>query len=699
METKATDMKLSDILTIIVIASAAVIPRAIAAQEQVSDSTTFVHELDEVFVEARESVVSGNKTTYYPSKELREVAGRSVVLLGGLQIPELIVNPATGDVSLSGNGRLSIRINGRRASQSELNSVSPEEIAKVVFITNPGTRYDDADAVLDIYLKRRDAGYGAMFNLLQSPNRGWGNYAAALKYNTRKSEWTIDYNSNPMWNMDCYRDNTEWIVTPDGKSVSRVESGISTPNRMVTHHASLLYSYADTNRLLFNAKANLSRKNDRTATRGLITEKTENVTSEDSEKETDLIKSWQGDLDIYLHYRLNDKNKIFLNIVSSLIFGNDDRNYESYGDTITSSLNNRSCHLTAEAVWEYKTGYGTLTSGILSKNAWNKAVYETLNSKINEVESVNNIFTEWNGSLGNIRYTLGIGSSIRIVNRPISVRSVFLNPRLSLLYKPVYWVSLSFSLKAETHSPTVNQLNPTLLQTDRFQWSLGVADLRPFQVYTGRLELRGNINDLNATLFFTDSYSHHPVMGAKRYDAGMIIATWSNAGHNIDFQLGTNLRVPLFSRKLTLTVESGWHTTVSAGLDYRHTYSQPFVNAQVMYVGGPWWIMAKYNNAYNRLWGEMITTLNPNLLNIGVGYNYGHATFMAGIVNPVGNVALRTKDLNTKAGFDRTYQADGSRRLVWIGISLDLHKGSRRASARKRLENNTDYESITNPVK
>ena len=157
MKTKATDIKLSDILTIIVIASAAVFPRAIAAQEQVSDSTTFVHELDEVFVEARESVVSGNKTTYYPSKELREVAGRSVVLLGGLQIPELIVNPATGDISLSGNGRLFIRINGRRASQSELNSISPEEIAKVEFITDPGTRYDDADVVLDIYLKRRDA--------------------------------------------------------------------------------------------------------------------------------------------------------------------------------------------------------------------------------------------------------------------------------------------------------------------------------------------------------------------------------------------------------------------------------------------------------------------------------------------------------------------------------------------------------------
>ena len=56
-----------------------------------------------------------------------------------------------------------------------------------------------------------------MLNLLQSVNRGWGNYVATLKYNVGKSEWKVDYKFNPMWNMDCYRNNREnFIIFENG---------------------------------------------------------------------------------------------------------------------------------------------------------------------------------------------------------------------------------------------------------------------------------------------------------------------------------------------------------------------------------------------------------------------------------------------------------------------------------------------------
>lgn len=222
-----------------------------SAQEAEGDSLSMSATLQEVVVEAPNTLQLGNRSIYYPSKELKDAMATSSQLLAGLQIPELIVNPANGSVSLSGGGKLSIRINGRPASETELMSISSKDISKVEYISNPGTRYGDVDGVLDIAVRRRNDGYGVLLNLLQSPNRGWGDYTAALKYNTGRSEWSADYHSNPMWHMDCYRNNIETINIPGTGTIVRKEEGIKTPNRMVTHRASLQYSYAYKSSLLF----------------------------------------------------------------------------------------------------------------------------------------------------------------------------------------------------------------------------------------------------------------------------------------------------------------------------------------------------------------------------------------------------------------------------------------------------------------
>ena len=109
-----------------------------------------------------------NKTLFYPTKELKNATNNGVQLLAGLHIPDLIINPATGSIESLGGGELSIRINGRPASQIDLTSISPKDITKVEYISNPGVRYGEATGVLDITVKRRETGYGVSLNLLQS---------------------------------------------------------------------------------------------------------------------------------------------------------------------------------------------------------------------------------------------------------------------------------------------------------------------------------------------------------------------------------------------------------------------------------------------------------------------------------------------------------------------------------------------------
>ena len=109
--------------------------------------------------------------------------------------------------------------------------------------------------------------------------------------------------------------------------------------------------------------------------------------------------------------------------------------------------------------------------------------------------------------------------------------------------------------------------------------------------------------------------------------------------------------------------------------------------------------MLKYNTTYNALWGEDIYSTNNNMLNIGVGYTYRNATFMAGAFNPIGSISVKSRDLNAIAGFDREYKVSSTRQLFWVGVTLNLYKGKKRSASQRKLNNSQTYESINNVKK
>lgn len=266
-------------------------------------------------------------------------------------------------------------------------------------------------------------------------------------------------------------------------------------------------------------------------------------------------------------------------------------------------------------------------------------------------------------------------------------------------YSPLSWGGVSLALDGNAVNPTIMQLNPIREQIDRYQYSEGDIGLSPYRIYKSSIEFDFNVKETHGKLSFTYKYAHHPIMGGKDLEDDRIIQSYYNSGFNNDFIIKGQIRMPLFIKSLTLSIESGWHTMMSEGVNYRHQYSQAFINAQLMLMVGKWWFMAKYNNAYNELWGEMISSVNNNLLNFGIGYHYKDFTFMTGIVNPIGNVSLKSRDLSQLARYERTYHAASTNCLAWIGISLNLYKGKRRAATQKKINNTTIYETIKNVQK
>lgn len=668
------------------------------AQRELPDSLDISRELNEVVVTAPENQTIGNKTFFYPTKELKNATNNGVQLLAGLQIPDLIIDPTTGSIEILGGGELSIRINGRPASQIDITYLSPRDITKVEYTSNPGVRYGEARGVIDIAVKRRETGYGVSLNLLQSVNRGWGNYTGALKYTFGRSEWTLDFQSNPMWRMSAFRNNSERYLLSDGTEILRLENGVKAPNRIASHRLSLQHSYAIGSKLLLNTQLRIFHKNDRYVSEGNMTTVIGDEVTEDFEREELPIKSTQIDLDIYLHWKANKSNKLYFNIIPTVINGSNDRSYHTSEVELYTTISNRGYRLFGEGAWESRIGNGILTSGMRSLGEWNEADYNHSGS-INEKSVMGSLFSEWKQTLEKIQYSIGIGGTAYCVKEPLKHNYFNANPRIYFRYTPVSWGGISFIGNVNTVVPTVNQLNLVLQQIDSYQWSKGNPDVSAFQQYDTKLEFDGSFKDISLKISVANTYSHNPIMGAKTYIDKQIVKSYYNSGYNNDFIVKAQLRMPVFIKQLNLSLEGGWHKTVSEGLNYIHNYSQPFINAQLMYVNGPWWVMLKYNTTYNALWGEDIYSTNNNMLNIGVGYTYRSATFMAGAFNPIGNIIVKSRDLNAIAGFDRDYQISSTRQLSWIGVTLNLYKGKKRSSSQRKLNNSQTYESINNVKK
>ena len=60
------------------------------------------------------------------------------------------------------------------------------------------------------------------------------------------------------------------------------------------------------------------------------------------QREINPVKAWQGDLDLYFHWKINKDNKIYVNVIPSLITSESSRDYTVGSTNITSGTDNRS---------------------------------------------------------------------------------------------------------------------------------------------------------------------------------------------------------------------------------------------------------------------------------------------------------------------------------------------------------------------
>lgn len=169
---------------------------AFIASAQIKEPTDSIETqtLNEVVVEGASQYVSANKTTYLPDRNSKRSAHNADDLLARMAIPQIVVNPSSGDIQTNSGKNVAIYIDYELATQAEKDALNPEDVKKVEYLVYPAdTRFGNDHYVINIILNHYDYGGYAKITGVGNLLAGSGSGQAYVKTSYKRMTYDINF--------------------------------------------------------------------------------------------------------------------------------------------------------------------------------------------------------------------------------------------------------------------------------------------------------------------------------------------------------------------------------------------------------------------------------------------------------------------------------------------------------------------------
>ena len=664
-------------------------------------------ELNEVVVNAAPIISKADRKLLIPSAEQIKGAANGVDLLRKLNVPALIVSPVDQSIKLASNGKVDLRINGRAVSDKDIQSIDPRTVMRVEYHDSPSLRYGDAEAVIDFIVKNPTSGGSYSANITQGLNRGYHDNYHNLKLNYKKSEFSIQNNFNPRWDLGQWRDNTEYYTRPDGTKYERIEDGIPANADRITNWSAVSYSFTDPDKQLLWVQASMFFENNKNSDyQGILT----NSDTGERFKMSDLnsSKSYNPTLDIYYQRNLKKDQLLMFNIVGSITPSESERTYieipmigssesESMPSTfISNQIKGKSYKLVAEADYEKTYNSSRFTSGIKYSGSWSNSEYIMINQESHTHWDNFYAFGEYWRRLGEkVDFTVGAGAVYnKNITSDIKTTTFNIRPKLSVRYRASNTSTFKFNLSAYGNAPSISQLTDVRQQIDNAQMSVGNAELKDYTTYRTQLQYEFMKGSFYGYLRSTYRFSDKPIMEYKYWEGENIVSSFANHKNAHIFNHEMHLAVNNWKNWLSANIHMGYNRYIMHGNDYTHTYNNYYWNGYAEISHWGWSIGAQVSTNYNSFWGESLNGGESAHI-IALMYGYKNAIFMLGCMNPFSNdFKMESANRNRYAGYNRTSYLRATQKLCVFGVRWNINWGRKHKSGSKRLNNSTNSESV-----
>lgn len=682
----------------------------VSAQETVNKEDSVIvreMELGEVVVSRSRVIRKDDRRLFLPDREQTRTATDGMDLLRKMQLPHISVNQLTGEISMTGGGKVRLCLNGVQVGGSELAAVRPEDIIRIEYHDAPGARYDGADAVIDYITWRHDAGGSVSGETMDALGSGkWASIdQLSAQYNSGRSSWMLTAGYMGQRRNNWVRDYDETWRYPDHE-VSRREVGqpVSIGGDML--QGSLGYSIAGKGKYFFSARLSLDYNHVPAKEEGdrhtVLYTSEQNSPIEIYEHTNE--HSVSPSLDLYFSSPLGNGRQVIFDVVGTYIGTGSRRVYrendvsfleaERVGAEIVSDVSGDKYSLIAEGIYEQTIGGGRLSAGMRCTQAYTDNRYRgTDMAAVSMRHTEGAAFAEYAyrnavwGVAGSVtaRY-------IRYAQDCYRIRQFAVQPSVRFTFQPADRLQLRYNANLSTETPSLADMSDVVQEVQTGMVRRGNPLLRPFRVFNQKFAAGYSGGMLSVDL--TAGYRHefNPIMETVMYDDGMFVRTYDNqrSFRRIDVEMAVTLRP--WRDHLSLSVTPIIYRYFSRGNDYSHchTIKRLKVDADLSYSN---WLLSYTTmmGPANTMYGEeSLEEKNMNI--ILIGYRRPQWTIQAGVFNAfMREYWMETRNANALTPF--TSRAHCSRNTYFtVKLNFNLSYG-RQTQHHERKINNEDRDA------
>lgn len=562
-------------------------------------------ELGEVEVKADRIIKKTDGMLLYPSEQQKTSSRSGYSLLQQLTLPNIRVDEVAHSISaIDQRGSVQIRINGIIVDKAEMLSLDPKSIRSIHFIDNPGVRYGDGIAyVIEITTRRADNGYTLGTSFTQALTTRQGDYTVYGKWNTGKSELSLNYSIGYQNYSDLRTEETAHYHLNDGSVYTIRRNDLASRNQSLNNQLKLTYNLADSTRYVFQA----SLSGDFSHVPNNFNQK-QIVDGEQTYTALEQQQSRSGSpvLDLYYFQQFTPRQSLTLNAVGTYIGTRSSDSYDE-GSPYSYDVDGRTYSLLSEAIYENQLKPFTLSAGL------NYSQKYTNNEYTGDVSAATPIhhnrvylFSEIKGLWGNLRYSAGIGGSyLHYRQQAHSYDYWSFCPQAALSYNFTHALQLSYNFQMNERTSRVAIISDASIRNNRMEWTVGSPDLKPNREMYHLLRLTYTDNRLQASLEGFYKQCLRPNMAVyERTADDRFIYTQRNQKEIDALNAMAYASYWLLPEKLSVTAYGGLFRCFNFGQDYTHCYTSYFVTGAVNAYLGNLSLHAYADNGSRFLEGE-----------------------------------------------------------------------------------------------
>ncbi len=656
-------------------------------------------ELKEVLIAASTVIVKDDRKIILPNQEQLRMSTDGVDMLRKMQLPRIMVDPVSGEVSLSGNGEVQLRINGVEVTNAEIASIPPQDILRIEYHDDPGARYGNAAAVIDYITRRKESGVNinAGFYNNIGGNRVSADDRIAIKYNYGRSE--ISANAAYVHRKQHWtRKYDEILFFPDYE-LHRVETGKPTLFNKRIFSSNLNYSFMEKDRYFFNAQLRYTRNDFPNG----FEDRTTKLYSSDSDIPLSISnrtkeKANLPAVDLYYQQQLKNNQQLIFNVVGSYINTYSRRNYvekrdETIENNIFSCINGDKYSLIAEGIYEKKIASHKLSGGVKHIQSYTNNQYSgTKSADVSLTHAISSVYAEYQGRTGKLGYIINLRAErLYYSQHNTAIQEWSIQPAVRLSFEPDRNSYLRYRINLLNTPPALAYMNDVEQIINPWQIRMGNPNLNSFRTLSQNFTAGYNKGIWGIDIQLGYDYEYSPIMELVYFEDNHFVRTYENQQSFQNLSMEVMLRLKPWKDHLNLSVTPRMNYYISTGNAYRHTYTMPELRINLDFTYNNW--LANFTTVTPRryMYGEEVSK-SEQMYTIMIGYKQPKWLLMAGVLNPFSKEYVTENEswaaLNPVAS--RIHTRDN--KTILVKLAVNLNYGKQTKGNRKQL-NNSDTDA------